>query len=175
MANSTSANTAKALASAQRHPVLDLQQWALSRIDRLADRLGRSSRLPAHLQTGVRGEEDALFFLRRLGYVVVARRWSTPKLRGDVDLIAWDGDWLCFIEVKTRTGRDIVPAEFAVDPAKQERLRQLARVYRKSFPEEMRRTMLVRFDVVSVYFAPPEQPYTGDPVEFELFRSAFSR
>jgi putative endonuclease len=166
MANSTSASTAKALASAQRHPVLDLQQWALSRIDRLADRLGRISRLPAHLQTGVRGEEDALFFLRRLGYVIVARRWSTPKLRGDVDLIAWDGDWLCFIEVKTRTGRDIVPAEFAVDPAKQERLRQLARVYR---------TMLVRFDVVSVYFAPPEQPYTGDPVEFELFRSAFSR
>jgi len=62
----------------------------------------------------VRGEEEALFHLRRQGYTIVARRWMSPKARGDVDLIG-GGEWLCFIELKARTGRDRVPAEFAVD------------------------------------------------------------
>jgi hypothetical protein len=67
-------------------------------------------RAAAHLATGLRGEEEALFHLRGLGYTIVARRWTSPRARGDADLIGWDGEWLCFIEVKTRTGRDWVPA-----------------------------------------------------------------
>ena len=69
----------------------------------MARRLGRGAKLPAHLETGLRGEREALFELRRMGYTVVARRWQTAKVRGDVDLIGWKGDTLCFIEVKTRT------------------------------------------------------------------------
>ena len=80
-----------------------LQQGVLRWLDSVASRRTRG---PEHLKTGLRGELEALLHLRELGYVVVARRWKTPKLRGDIDLIAWDGDCLCFIEVKTRTQRD---------------------------------------------------------------------
>ena len=101
--------------------------------------------------TGLRGERAALFELRRRGVVVVARRWTSARMRGDVDLIGWDGDRLCFIEVKTRTARDMSPAESAVDEDKRNMLRGLARSYLRTFPEAERQTIPVRFDVVSVY------------------------
>ena len=122
--------------------------------------------MAGHLATGLKGEREALFELRRMGYTIVARRWRNAKLRGDVDLIGWEGDWLCFIEVKTRTERTAVPAEFAVDSDKQEMLRKMARAYLRGFPEKLREEVPVRFDVLSVYLLP-----TG--VEFELYRGAF--
>jgi putative endonuclease len=90
---------------------IDAQEWTFERLDRLPGK-----RLVAqHLVTGLRGERAALFELRRRGITVVARRWTNAKMRGDVDLIGWDGDRLCFFEVKTRTARDLKPAESAVD------------------------------------------------------------
>jgi putative endonuclease len=97
---------------------------------------------------------------------VVARRWSSAKLLGDVDLIAWDGDWLCFVEVKTRTARDMTPAEAAVDEAKREMLRSMARAYLHSFPEAERKTIAVRFDVVSVYAVEGR-------IDFQIVQGAF--
>ena len=94
---------------------INSQRGMLRQLDALAALLGRGPRLAGHLATGLRGEREALFELRRMGYTVVARRWKNAKLRGDVDLIGWDGEWLCFIEVKTRTQRDAAPAEVAVD------------------------------------------------------------
>jgi putative endonuclease len=138
-------------------------------IDLLSGRLGLARDLPAHLATGLRGEEEAFFYLRRRGYVVVARRWRTPKVPGDVDLIAWEGETLCFVEVKTRQRREIVPAEFAVDEKKQKMLRAMASVFRKRLPEETRRRTLVRFDVVAVYL-PGD---ASSPAEIELFPGAF--
>jgi putative endonuclease len=85
-----------------------------------------------------------------------------------VDLIGWEGEWLCLIEVKTRTGRDRVPAEFAVDGAKQETLRRLARAYGKGIAGRRPGRIPVRFDVVSVYFMP-------GGVEVEVLRGAFPR
>jgi putative endonuclease len=146
---------------------IDLQVWALRRMDTLSRRLRRTPSTAEHLATGLRGEREALFHLRTLGYTVVARRWKTAKLRGDVDLIGWDEDRLCFIEVKTRTGRDpLAPAESAVDADKQEMLRKMARAYLRSFPEKLRREVPVRFDIVSVYL----QPST---VEFDIYKGAF--
>jgi putative endonuclease len=144
---------------------IDLQGWMLRRLDGLALRVGRQG--PEHLSVGLRGEREALLELRRRGYVVVARRWRSPKLRGDVDLIGWDGERLCFVEVKTRTRRDAMdPAESAVDEHKRGMLRQLAKIYVKAFPEKLRREVQVRFDVVSVYLQP-----TG--TEFEVYQGAF--
>jgi putative endonuclease len=145
---------------------VNVQEWGLERMHRIADRLQRGPSRATHLETGLRGERAALFHLRRLGYTVVASRWMSAKMRGDVDLIGWDGDWLCFIEVKTRTARDMSPAESAVDHDKQQMLRRLARAYLRSFPEEKRRDIPVRFDVVSVYLLE-----TG--AEFEVFQGAF--
>jgi putative endonuclease len=152
---------------------LDAQQSVLGGVDWLAGWLrGGAGGPAAHLATGLRGEEEALFHLRRHGYIIVARRWTSPKARGDVDLIGWQGECLCFIEVKARTGRDLVPAEFAVDGAKQETLRRLARAYLKGIAEERRRGIPVRFDVVSVYFASNGE---GRGVEVEVFPGAFPR
>src|SRR3989442_15776210 len=74
---------------------------------------------PAHQRIGRHGEEDAYFFLRKLGYVMVARNFRSPRRRGEIDLIGWDKDLLCFVEVKTRTTRDGKPAEAAAEPGKQ--------------------------------------------------------
>ena len=145
---------------------IDMQAWAMRRLDELAARRSRGRGLPAHLATGERGEREALFHLRKLGYTVVARRWRNPKLWGDIDLIGWDGEWLCFVEVKTRGGRDAMAAESAVDRDKQDMLRKMARAYLRGFPDKLRAEVPVRFDVVSVYLLP-----TG--VEFELYRGAF--
>jgi putative endonuclease len=101
-----------------------------------------------------------------MGYTVVARRWKSAKLWGDIDLIGWDGEWLCFIEVKTRSGRDGMTAESAVDREKRDMLRKMARAYLRGFPEKLREEVPVRFDILSVYLLP-----TG--VEFELYRGAF--
>ena len=148
---------------------IDIQAWTMRRMDAVAARRARGRGLPAHLATGERGEQEALFHLREVGYVVVARRWRSAKVLGDVDLIAWDGEWLCFIEVKTRVGRDAMePAESAVDEGKREMLRKMARAYVKGFPEKLRREVPVRFDVVSVYLL-------EDGVEFDVYRGAFAR
>lgn len=150
---------------AMRTNWIEAQAWILRRIELLCARWRPA--VPMHLAVGLRGEREALFYLRKQGYILVARRWKTAKLRGDVDLIGWDEEWLCFVEVKTRTGRDaMAPAESAVDENKRVMLRRMARAYVRGFPEKVRREVPVRFDVVSVYLQP-----TGN--EFELYRGAF--
>ncbi len=149
-----------------RHLFLNAQQWAVDRLETLGSRL-RPRDLAPHLALGLRGEREALFELRRRGYTVVARRWTSTRIRGDLDLIAWDNDWLCFIEVKSRSGfTPMAPAETAVDHEKQAMLRRMASAYLRSFPEERRREIPVRFDIISVYLE-----RTG--TRFELFRGAF--
>jgi putative endonuclease len=145
---------------------IGFQAWTMRRMDALAVRRTRGRQLPTHLATGERGEREALFHLRKAGYTIVARRWKSAKLWGDIDLVGWDGEWLCFIEVKTRGGRDAISAEAAVDVEKQDMLRRMARAYLRGFPEKLRKDVPVRFDVVSVYLLP-----TG--VEFDLYRGAF--
>ncbi len=146
---------------------INAQQWGLDRLDRIGSRLGRSPRVAPHLALGLRGEQEALFELRRLGYTVVARRWTSPKMRGDLDLVAWDGEWLCFVEVKTRSQRNaMIPAEVAVDRQKQTMLRRMAQAYLGRFPEAKRRGISIRFDVMAVYL-------NGRDRRFELFRGAF--
>src|ERR1019366_4243650 len=83
--------------------------------------------LPAHQLTGRRGEEDAYFYLRRRGYTIIARNYRSPHHRGELDLVGWNQDVLCFIEVKTRPRHDIKPAEAAVDRDKQRELSLVAR------------------------------------------------
>jgi putative endonuclease len=124
----------------------------------------RRTKEAAHLATGRRGELAAYFHLRRKGYIIVARGWRSSRLRGDIDLIAWDGDTLCFIEVKTRTTRNVATAEAAVDEDKRSTLRRLARSYMRQLPSQ---DIPTRFDILSIYFE------NEKAAEFELFRGAF--
>ena len=144
---------------------IQLQQNVLHGIDSFTALLGRTPVTAPHLATGLRGEEAALFHLRRNGYIIIARQWRSPKLNGDIDLIGWDGGTLCFIEVKTRTSRDWSPAEAAVGDEKQRMLRRMAHAYLKRCTSVDNLTM--RFDVVSVYF-------NGAKVEFEILKNWFT-
>jgi putative endonuclease len=121
----------------------------------LLARAHRRSILPEHLLTGERGELEAIFYLRRHGYTIVARRWRNAKLRGDLDIIAWDGPTLCFIEVKTRSRTDAIPAEAAVDHDKRQTLRRLAQSYMRRLPEISRESP-ARLDVLSLYLPASE-------------------
>lgn len=141
---------------------LALLERALSAVDWLARRRAPEAE---HLQTGTAGEDAAYFYLRRKGYTVVARRWSAGNVPGDVDLIAWQGSLLCFIEVKTRTAHDMTPAESAVDRHKRYVLRRLARAYLRQVPQP--EPPPGRFDVVSVYLVP------GQEKEITHFEGAF--
>jgi putative endonuclease len=133
-------------------------------IQRLENLAARRRGEATHLATGRRGERAAFFYLRRLGFVVTAQRWRTAKARGDLDLVAWEKDVLCFVEVKTRTTRAMAPAEAAVDAEKKRMLRKMAHYYVRQLPE---RDVPVRFDILSIYFEP------GKSADFELFRGAF--
>jgi putative endonuclease len=141
-----------------------LTHAAVRALDWLADRAGVSEEMPAHQRTGRRGEEDSYFYLRRRGYVIIARNYRSPHCRGELDLVGWDGDVLCFIEVKTRTTHAVKPAEAAVDQEKQRELARVARDVLRHVPPSCQ----WRFDVISVYY-----DHRGRP-SFELFQNAFS-
>ena len=141
---------------------LKLLESAVNALYRVSHR--REPKRAAHLDTGARGERAAFFWLRRRGFIVVARSWRSARAPGDLDLIAWDGNELCFVEVKTRTTRAVAPAEMAVDRDKRRTLRRLARHYLRQLPK---RDVPTRFDILSIYFEPNQPP------AFEHFPGAF--
>jgi putative endonuclease len=116
-----------------------------------------------HLEVGNRGEEIAYFQLRQWGYTVVARNWRNRRRKGELDMVAWDGETLCFVEVKTRGRKSIVPAEGAVHRDKMRELAGMARLYLRQLPMGTR----FRFDVVTVYLLAGQDP------EIALFKDAF--
>ena len=132
-------------------------------LDWISDRMLAADPRPRHQRTGTRGEEDAYFHLRKLGYVMVERNFRSPRSRGEIDLIGWDSDVVCFIEVKTRTTLDVKTAEAAVDRHKRREVAQVARQYLRLLPPSCQ----WRFDIVSVYYdSPSSRP------QIEVFRNA---
>ncbi len=119
----------------------------------------------SHLVTGGKGEEEVYFYLRQQGYTIVARNWRSPKRRSELDLVGWDADCLCFIEVKTRAEGTLVPAEIAVDEEKREDLRGVAREYLTRVSGRP----ACRFDIVTVYYGPE-----GKSPSITLFKNAFT-
>lgn len=84
------------------------------------------------------GEDLAADFLAGLGYRIVARNWRTRA--GELDIVAQDGDWLVFVEVRARrAGRQGAPPalgtpEESVTPRKQLQLVSLADAYLFAMP-----------------------------------------
>jgi putative endonuclease len=141
-----------------------LTRLALRALDSAA-RLAPKPKKAEHLILGERGEEEAYFYLRRRGYIMVARNFRSSRRRGEIDLIGWEGDILCFVEVKTRTSHAVKPAEAAVDEDKQRELIAVARDYLRRVPGKP----AIRFDVLSIYL----EKRARSP-EITLFRNAFS-
>ena len=129
----------------------------------------------AHLALGARGERLAADLLERAGYRLVAANFKLPvgrNLRGavvqaEIDLVAYDGDTLCFVEVKTRRSDEFAAPEANVDLRKQRQITRAARAYRRAFGLK---NAPHRYDVVSLVI--PDQSAAGQtPPRAQLLRS----
>ncbi len=118
-------------------------------------------RLHRFLTFGRRSEILAIGYVRSLGYRVVASGYRTRD--GEVDVIAWDGEILVFIEVKSRQSLD--PPEDSVGYQKRRRVIRAAEQYRSRY--RLGQTPY-RFDILAVTVLP------GKPPEFRLLRDAFA-
>ena len=111
---------------------------------------------------GQRGEALAARWLATQGYVIERTNVRFPV--GELDLIAREGDALCFVEVRSAAAGALVEPLATVDARKQQRLIRAARWYvnrLRELPPE------IRFDVVAVTWHP-----SGEPT-FTLIRGAF--
>ncbi|MBS1841416.1 MAG: YraN family protein [Acidobacteria bacterium] len=119
-------------------------------------------------RTGVRGETLAYWYLRKQGYVFVARNY-TPRggAKGEVDLIGYDGETLVFVEVRTRTvGAQLTALpELSVTAQKQH---VVARTARRFLAERHVKDTPLRFDVLAIDNIPGSSP------EVRLHKDAFS-
>lgn len=96
---------------------------------------------------GRRGEDLAHRFLRREGFVIVARNYRLASGDAEADLIAWEGETLVVVEVKSRTSAEYGPPDRAIG---EEKYRHMLRVARKYVAKSGTPWEQVRFDVVTV-------------------------
>ena len=102
---------------------------------------------------GAYGERVAVRALTEAGLQVLDRNWRCRE--GELDVVALEGAALVFCEVKTRTGTGFGHPAEAVTPAKQRRLRLLARSWLATHDEH---APDLRFDVVGVHVPPSGPP-----------------
>ena len=124
----------------------------------------------SHLDLGRRGEELAAAYLERAGIRIVAANFVVPVGRNrvgavinvEIDLVAYDGETLCFIEVKSRMSDWFAAPEANVDRRKQRQIARAARAYRRMFD-------LVnepyRYDVVTVVLPTEDKQNPGPDVQ----------
>ncbi len=94
---------------------------------------------------GKKGEDRAAQFLKKQGYKILERNYSTPQ--GEIDLIALHRGEVVFVEVKTRTNEAYGAPELAVNPRKQQRMVKAALGYIKY---KKLHQVQCRFDVVAI-------------------------
>jgi len=120
------------------------------------------------LELGKLGEAYAAAYLEQLGYRLVAANFTLPvgrNLRGaivnaEIDLVAYDGDTLCFVEVKTRASDWFAPPQVNVDLRKRRQIARAARTYRHMLGIE---DQPYRYDVLTVIL--------DDAPQIELLRN----
>ena len=94
---------------------------------------------------GKAGEELAVKFLKKKKYRVIERNYRSPF--GEIDIIAWDGDTLSFVEVKARSSSNYGSPQAAVGGVKQGRLCRTALDY---LAKRKIADVGMRFDVVAI-------------------------
>jgi len=128
-------------------------------IYRAADAVRRRKLRANH---GRLGEDMAHRYLRSHGCTIVARNYRPRGGAGEIDVVAWQGERLLFVEVKTRATAEFGEPEAAVDVEKRQRLQHAARDYARRADIEWART---RFDIVSIVLE--------TPVRIDWIRDAF--
>jgi len=107
-------------------------------------------------------EERAAEYLERLGYRIIGRNVRVGRL-GEIDLVAYDGEVLVFIEVKARSSKRFGLPEDALTLRKQRRLLEVARAYLSLSGLE---GIVCRFDVIALELG-------AQPPAIRLYRNAF--
>ncbi len=103
---------------------------------------------------GKQGEDLAVKFLKKKGYRILDRNFYTS--RGELDIVAYDGENIVFAEVKTRKSENFARPEYAVNYTKQNHLRKAALLWlSKNYPIK---PPPCRFDVISVLIKDGEKP-----------------
>ena len=129
-----------------------------------------SPELPTEIsrRTGIRGETYAYWYLRRLGYIFVARNYHPRAVKGEIDMIGYDGETLAFVEVRTRTIREELTAlpELSVTSGKQHVLVRTAKFF--LLERRIKSDCPMRFDVVAI------DNEIGRPPIVRLHKDAFS-
>jgi putative endonuclease len=117
--------------------------------------------------TGVRGETYAYWYLRRHGYVIIARNYRAAGDHAEIDLIGYDGSTLAFIEVKTRTMRNenSFRPEVGITDSK---YRAMSRMAQRFLRERRLKDARYRFDVLALENWPGRHPTV------RLHKGAFS-
>ena len=115
----------------------------------------------AEVSLGLRGEEEAASFLMKNGYKIISRNYKNTL--GEVDIIAEDGDVICFVEVKARKSNRFGLAKDSVTMRKQ---RQIAKAAISFLKEKGFLKRRARFDVVAL-------DYSHFGVKLDLIRNAF--
>ena len=137
-----------------------------------AERNDPSARASAR-EVGSRGERHAAELLEKAGYRIVMANFTAPigrdirgtQVKGEIDIVALDGETLCFVEVKTRRSVEFAGPLANVDLRKQRVVTRTARAYRRVFDI---REIKHRFDVITVVY-----PGSGEP-EIELHKGFWS-
>ena len=106
-----------------------------------------------YFSLGARGERAARRFLERSRYLIWEMNHRSKF--GEIDIIALEGDTICFVEVKTRRSDEFAPVIAAVDIKKQRQITRTAKMYRRIFELEGRK---FRFDVVTVLLPKHSEP-----------------
>ena len=117
---------------------------------------------PPSADTGRRGEQAAVDYLRRVGFAILERNWRSGRY--ELDIVARRWDELHFIEVKTRRRDGLTPPEQALDSHKRRALVRAANAYLTENPFAGE----VQFDLIAVETAPagtPEVRYIEDAIE----------
>lgn len=122
-----------------------LRRFIGGRLRRWRAASGASGTPTPAMRLGRGGEAEAARYLTRQGYRLLAQ--DVRVRHGQIDLVARDGDVLCFIEVKTRRGDARGAAVEAVTPAKQ---RQMVRAAMYFVAQQRLPRTAMRFDVVAV-------------------------
>lgn len=108
--------------------------------------------MATHNDLGHWGENVAADYLQHKGYTIIERNWRSGHR--DIDIIAWDGSVVVFVEVKTRRNKLFIDPESAVDYRKLNNLRHAANHYIKY----KNITHDIRFDVITVVGTPNSTP-----------------
>lgn len=124
-------------------------------------------------RTGVRGETYAYWYLRRHGYVLVARNFTSPGLKGEIDMVGYDGSVLAFVEVKTRTRMDTSQKDAALQATPEsavniEKRRNISRVAQQFLRARHIESTECRFDVLAI------ETRAGQKPSVRLHKGAFN-